>query len=208
MPRDSEASKKKILKIAERIFAKKGFDGARVDEIAKEASVNKALIYYYFKSKTAILEEIFREFQNEATAMFFKYVNEDIDLTDLEKSAEFFDVYLAYLESRKDTLKIMLTESLKSSEKDPPIFGFMELTVEKEAEDAIKSMKEKGYTISDQREQIMVTEFFTGLMPIINYVVFKDKWAKHFDIEIDRLRNLFFQAYTDTHVAYHLREQN
>lgn len=36
------------------LFAEKGFDGARVDKLAEMAKVNKALIYYYFKSKEAI----------------------------------------------------------------------------------------------------------------------------------------------------------
>ena len=44
-------SKERILNVAEKIFADKGFDGARVDEIAQRAKVNKALIYYYYKNK-------------------------------------------------------------------------------------------------------------------------------------------------------------
>ena len=56
--RDSVETRARILKTAERIFSEEGFDGARVDTIAKEAGVNKALIYYYFKSKEEILETI------------------------------------------------------------------------------------------------------------------------------------------------------
>lgn len=43
--------KEKILEAALADFADKGYDGARVDRIAIEAGVNKALIYYHFKSK-------------------------------------------------------------------------------------------------------------------------------------------------------------
>jgi TetR/AcrR family transcriptional regulator len=44
----------KIIATAEKIFAEKGVDGARTDEIAKAAHVNKALLYYYFSSKEGL----------------------------------------------------------------------------------------------------------------------------------------------------------
>jgi len=59
-------TREKILKVATKLFARKGFDGARVDEIAQKAGVNKALIYYYFKSKEEILEEIMKVFLEES----------------------------------------------------------------------------------------------------------------------------------------------
>ncbi|MFC4099148.1 TetR/AcrR family transcriptional regulator [Paenibacillus xanthanilyticus] len=55
--------KEKILQTALREFAEKGFDGARIDYISKAAGVNKALIYYHFKSKeelfTAVINDLF-----------------------------------------------------------------------------------------------------------------------------------------------------
>ena len=41
----------RIVAAAEKIFAEQGIDGARTDAIARAARVNKALLYYYFKSK-------------------------------------------------------------------------------------------------------------------------------------------------------------
>ena len=46
--KDVVGSKERILAASEQIFAEVGFDGARVDDIALKAGVNKALIYYYF----------------------------------------------------------------------------------------------------------------------------------------------------------------
>lgn len=53
------STKEKILKVSEQVFAEKGFDGARVDEIARKAGVNKALIYYYFDGKDDLLDHLF-----------------------------------------------------------------------------------------------------------------------------------------------------
>src|ERR1035437_8565983 len=47
---------RRIVATAEKIFAEQGLAGARMDEIARAAKVNKALLYYYFRSK----EELYR----------------------------------------------------------------------------------------------------------------------------------------------------
>jgi TetR/AcrR family transcriptional regulator len=66
-------SRAAILRAAEHIFAEKGLDGARTEAIAAAAGVNKALLYYYFKSKDnlylAILEGHLREFLKQATGV-------------------------------------------------------------------------------------------------------------------------------------------
>lgn len=50
----SDATRKSILRAAIREFSVHGLAGARTDAIAASAKVNKALLYYYFKSKTAL----------------------------------------------------------------------------------------------------------------------------------------------------------
>lgn len=66
-------SRTAILRAAEHIFAEKGLDGARTEAIAAAAGVNKALLYYYFKSKDdlylAILESHLKEFLKQATGV-------------------------------------------------------------------------------------------------------------------------------------------
>jgi len=68
--RDSEATRQAILQAAERIFAEEGLAGARTDAIAAAAGVNKALLYYYFRSKEglyrAVLESYVADFNRQA----------------------------------------------------------------------------------------------------------------------------------------------
>jgi TetR/AcrR family transcriptional regulator len=49
--RDSEATRRALLGAAVAEFAHRGFAGARVDEIARRASVNKQLVYHHFGNK-------------------------------------------------------------------------------------------------------------------------------------------------------------
>ena len=61
MPRrDGRKTRRKILDQAEELFFKNGFNATSVDSIAQAAGVNKALIYYYFKS---LLSGLFHQFE-------------------------------------------------------------------------------------------------------------------------------------------------
>jgi TetR/AcrR family transcriptional regulator len=55
------ATRDRILDTAAAEFAARGFAATRVDRIARQARVNKAMIYYHFDSKLALYTEILRE---------------------------------------------------------------------------------------------------------------------------------------------------
>jgi len=59
MPRDSEATKRRLLDAAADEFAERGIAGARVDRIAAAAGANKALIYSYFGNKEDLFDTVF-----------------------------------------------------------------------------------------------------------------------------------------------------
>ena len=67
--RDPIATRKKLLTAARREFAKNGLAGARVDEIADRAGVNKQLVYHYFGDKDAlylaVLEWVYEEIRTQ-----------------------------------------------------------------------------------------------------------------------------------------------
>ena len=53
-------TEKKILTAAGEIFLEKGHAGARMQEIADRAGINKALLHYYFRSKDKLFHIVFR----------------------------------------------------------------------------------------------------------------------------------------------------
>ncbi|MXV14828.1 TetR/AcrR family transcriptional regulator [Hufsiella ginkgonis] len=60
LPAD-QSTEQKILEAAKNVFISKGMAGARMQDIANEAGINKALLHYYFRSKDKLFEVIFRE---------------------------------------------------------------------------------------------------------------------------------------------------
>ena len=66
-----KSAEEKILAAAKKVFVLKGMDGARMQDIADEAGINKALLHYYFKSKEKLFEVIFLE----SAQKFFPKIN-------------------------------------------------------------------------------------------------------------------------------------
>ena len=69
--RRADATRKAILRAAIREFSAHGLAGARTDAIAESAKVNKALLYYYFKSKNALYTAAIEEVSTTAAERAF-----------------------------------------------------------------------------------------------------------------------------------------
>ncbi|MGZ2368410.1 TetR/AcrR family transcriptional regulator [Ancylomarina sp. YFZ004] len=61
MENQTTETQENILVAARNIFASKGYAGARMQEIADNAGINKALLHYYYKSKDKLFEQVFQE---------------------------------------------------------------------------------------------------------------------------------------------------
>ncbi|MEQ8304256.1 MAG: TetR/AcrR family transcriptional regulator [Cyclobacteriaceae bacterium] len=61
---NTKPSDQLILNSALKVFTRRGFAGARMEEIAKEAGINRALLHYYFRDKETMFNLIFeRQFK-------------------------------------------------------------------------------------------------------------------------------------------------
>lgn len=110
MKKNDITTKDRILYAAEEIFADKGFDGTKVQEIANAAQVNKAMLYYYFKDKDELLYAVVRSVFSgiiDAIPRFLKDDNDTID--DL---IEFLEFYMDYIMGNSRLVRIMAWEFL------------------------------------------------------------------------------------------------
>lgn len=73
-PDRADQTRTRILEAAVRQFARSGLAGARTEQIAEEAGVNKALIYYYFESKERLysiaLDAVSAKIRDRSMALF------------------------------------------------------------------------------------------------------------------------------------------
>jgi len=76
--RDAVRTRARILRHATRAFAEKGYDGARVDNIATRAGVSVTLLYHYFRSKDGLFVAVMEE-----AYLLIRASHKDIELSAL-----------------------------------------------------------------------------------------------------------------------------
>lgn len=84
-----------ILNAAKDIFQRKGMDGARMQEIADEAGINKALLHYYYRSKQLLFEAVFKNAFLMLAPQLNKVINSDATLN--EKIIGFTKNYISFI---------------------------------------------------------------------------------------------------------------
>lgn len=88
-------TEEKIFEAAFRVFQLKGFKGARMQEIADEAGINKAMLHYCFKNKELLFEAVFMN----AFGKLAPQINEIFKSQDsiFEKIKKFTDSYVSFV---------------------------------------------------------------------------------------------------------------
>jgi TetR/AcrR family transcriptional regulator len=111
-----KSAEEKILAAAKKVFTTKGMAGARMQDIADEAGINKALLHYYFRSKEKLFEVIFFE----AAQKLFPRINLifESDMPLFEKIENFAEQYITMM-SENPYLPLFV---LNEVSKEPEIF--------------------------------------------------------------------------------------
>jgi len=95
METKKDSTEDKILEAAKNVFVSKGMEGARMQEIADEAGINKALLHYYFRTKERLFEAIFAEIIKFAFPQITRIVKSDLPI--VSKIEQVIDAYIDLL---------------------------------------------------------------------------------------------------------------
>ena len=119
---DSEkVTEEKIFDAAQQVFEDKGLAGARMQEIADRAGINKALLHYYFRSKEKLFDAVFSKL---STIMFQKLFGcFDNDLPLAEKLELFYQEHISFLQKHPRMPAFILNEINQNPERLIKIFN-------------------------------------------------------------------------------------
>lgn len=116
--RDAEVAREAILEAAEAVFAREGFDGARIDTIAAESGYNKSLIFHYFDDKEGLYRAVIRRLKARLSSEFMQPLTAFIQSSDEINDARvraFLDLavaqYLRFLTEHPLKLRMMAWEA-------------------------------------------------------------------------------------------------
>ena len=88
-------TEEKILNAAKIIFHKKGYAGARMQEIADQAGINKAMLHYCFKNKQVLFETVFKKAFQQLAPKINQIFQSEASLFD--KIKEFTSSYISFV---------------------------------------------------------------------------------------------------------------
>lgn len=84
-----------ILNAAKNVFQSKGMDGARMQEIADHAGINKAMLHYYYRSKQLLFEAVFKNAFSLLAPQLNAVLNDDSSIED--KVRNFTANYISFI---------------------------------------------------------------------------------------------------------------
>jgi AcrR family transcriptional regulator len=143
----------------------KGIDGARMQDIADKAGINKALLHYYFRSKEKLFEMIFmeeaRKFMPKVTSIMVS------ELTLFEKVEKFVGEYIDTL-LQNPLLPIFILNEINRNPKDAikKIFGNQRPPIDK-VDELIAKLVKKGEIKPIKAYELMVNMVSLCIFPFL-----------------------------------------
>jgi len=154
-------TEEQIIKAAREVFVRKGFEGTKMQEIANEAGINKALLHYYFRSKEKLFEQIFFEAFQQLIPALTKKLDEG---TDLERFIRFFvPFYMEFLQQNPHLPQFIIHELSQNPERIKSLVATQGIPL-----DAIDTMIQKA--VSEKKIHQITTQSL--IINIVSLIVF------------------------------------
>ncbi|MBI9055443.1 MAG: TetR/AcrR family transcriptional regulator [Bacteroidales bacterium] len=190
----------KILDAAKDVFQQKGMTGARMQEIADKAGINKALLHYYYRTKEKLFEKVFEI----AFSLFIPKVKEMMssDKPIFEKIEFFVENYLNLLQKHPYIPGFIISELNRNPKM---LVSLIEKNVQlKEGnflgilESQIKQEVDKGIVKPISAHNLMTNVISLCIFPIVARPILQgvlfDNDKKEFDVFLEQ-RRTFVKEY-------------
>ncbi len=188
-----------ILAAAKKVFLQKGMEGARMQEIADEAGINKALLHYYFRSKEKLFNQIF----DHAVQGIFDTINASIrqEQDIYAFIAVFVKKYMAIIRENPFISNFIFNEINRNPDRVSELAKFIRLDKAAYVKMIQKNIKE-GKTVPVKPEHLLADLLGMSIFPIVarplalNYLFNEDKEAYEafLDERVDHIVNFFKAA--------------
>lgn len=176
METKKDTTEEKILEAAKNVFVVKGMEGARMQEIADEAGINKALLHYYFRTKERLFEAIFSGIIKWAFPKIMNIVQSEAGI--VSKIEQVIDAYIELLIQHPFIPGFVL----KELNRDPS--GLFKMVVKfginpQMVFDQIQQAMDRGEIIRMNPRHLAANilsmcVFPFAVRPILSFVMFKD----------------------------------
>jgi TetR/AcrR family transcriptional regulator len=154
-----------ILEAAKRVFQNKGMDGARMQEIADEANINKAMLHYYYRSKQLLFEAVFKNAFSLLAPQLNTILNDDSSIEDKIKNFTFN--YITFVSKHPYLPNFIIQELNRNPDfmlKIQEANGFPNI---EKFKNQVKKDVEQGLIIPIEAEQLFINIMALNIFPFI-----------------------------------------
>jgi AcrR family transcriptional regulator len=174
-------TEERILEAAKKIFLRDGLQGARMQDIADLASINRSMLHYYFRDKEMLSHQTMKSVISQFVITFKENLNSDLSFEEKVDNYIAAEIDLAYNDPN------MLIFALHEASKDPEFFKKIinnkHSTIFREQ---LKEAYEKGQITTKNTEDFVVLVSSLCMFPFIAgplyMMIFRwdeEKWMNH-----------------------------
>ena len=176
-------TEERIFDAATEVFIDKGFDGARMQDIADHAGINKSLLHYYYRTKDRLFNAVFEKI---ATVMFAKFAFVfDEKLTIEEKIRFFYREHINFLKNNPRLPAFLLNEINRNPERLKKLIGTIDVQKFGKIIFEQHGKELNRYNITSENiPQIMTSIAALSVFPFAARGIFEIFFEK-FDVEFD-----------------------
>lgn len=165
MAKDDLDTEEQIFEAASRIFQRKGYAGARMQEIADEAEINKSMLHYYYRSKSKLFTQVYQR----ELARFFPVLLQVMDSSDPldQKIRKLIDAYYSFLREHPRLPQFIITEMNRNPDEFQEFISREAIRPPKSFFAQIKNEMEAGRIDDVDPRQLMVSIVGLTIFPFI-----------------------------------------
>ncbi len=165
------SAEEKILTAARRIFENKGMSGARMQEIADEAKINKSLLHYYYRSKQKLFEAVFKSAFNTLSPQINTILSSDESIC--KKITDFTYNYTTFMVKHPYLPNFVLQELNRNPEFVTELISSKNLPGMKKFRNQIKDAVEEGKIRNIAAEQLFINILSLNIFPFVSTPLLK-----------------------------------
>ncbi|TVQ04869.1 MAG: TetR/AcrR family transcriptional regulator [Balneolaceae bacterium] len=158
-------TEEKIFLAAQRVFQKKGFDGARMQEIADEAGINKSMLHYYYRSKEKLFRRVFQAGAANIFPSLIKILESEMPIR--QKVEEIVDFYYSIFRTNPFLPAFVVHEMNRNPKQFREFIMSLNIRIPKKFSEQIKSEVEGGRMMPLKPHHFLMNVVSMCMMPMV-----------------------------------------
>ncbi len=187
MTEKDKLTEEKIFESATEVFEEKGMAGARMQDIANHAGINKALLHYYFRTKDHLFNAVFEKLAGKMFRKFAPVFEKDLTLE--EKIRFFFRQHIEFLQDNPRLPSFILNEITRNPARIKKLLRNVDFkkfweTLEEQHHDEFKKYKITPETLPQIMSTIAAISVFPfAAKPVLEGIF--ENFGVDFDVYIE-----------------------